>query len=189
MNTHSRAASTIGHSGAEGPARARRFDAVLSSRRKPSLFSLPRVAIDDLARFLEGNWHVARMITSTDQRTTAFFQGLASFLRVSATRLEYFEAGTLRTEDTALEAGRSWVLDMVDRSVADISFPDGRPFHRIDLRRGRARSVFLCDSDRYVGTFVAIAPSILIARWRVTGQKKQYVSTTTFNRTDVEVTR
>lgn len=48
-------------------------------------------------------------------------------------------------------------------------FDDGRPFHPLDLRAGRADVEHLCGSDTYRGTYVVAGAEAFSTRWRVTG--------------------
>ena len=111
--------------------------------------------------------------------TSAELQRLpAARTRTWATR----RSGSISTGGAAFEGRCEWTIHFDEPGRAEVRFKDGQPFHVVDLRRGRSRTVFVCSSDRYIGTFVARSDSELLIRWRVTGLDKGYVSTSAFQR-------
>ena len=53
-----------------------------------------------------------------------------------------------------------------------VRFADGRPFHRLDLREGRAALEHPCGDDRYRGELTVRGPDAFVVAWTVTGPGK-----------------
>lgn len=62
----------------------------------------------------------------------------------------------------------------------DISFADGRPFHRVSLAGVKADTVHLCPPDRYAVFYDFTRWPVWTARWRVEGPRKDYEMTSTY---------
>lgn len=69
-----------------------------------------------------------------------------------------------------VEAHRTLLVVPGDRPPAwQVNFDDGRPFHPLDLRAGRADVEHLCGPDTYRGAYEVTGPAAFTTRWHVTG--------------------
>lgn len=123
--------------------------------------------VADLAAFLTGRWAVTRTINDTQ----GSFEGVAEIrCREDADGggLIWHETGHLELDGAEVEAHRT-LLVVPDHDAWEVRFDDGRPFHPLDLRAGRADVVHLCGPDTYRGTYEVTGPAQFSTRWRVTG--------------------
>ncbi|HUZ21502.1 MAG TPA: DUF6314 family protein [Acidimicrobiales bacterium] len=138
--------------------------------------------ISDLAAFLGGSWDVERRLVDHAGGATLRFDGTARWRPRAAAELAYDERGVLARADGRDEAWRELRYARLDGGRAEVRYADGRPFHELDLSRGRWRTLVACGRDVYAGLFVVVAPDQLVVRWRVRGPAKAYSSTTCYRR-------
>ena len=138
-----------------------------------SLFGL------SLRAYLAGTWRIERNI---DDRRTALpqsFTGEAVFEGDADCR--YREEGTLRIGDRIIRASQSHRWAFADNH-ADVSFADGRPFHRVTLDDHGADAIHDCPPDLYRVSYHFETPDRWRQRWHVTGPRKDYTLESVFTR-------
>lgn len=138
--------------------------------------------ISDLAAFLGGSWDVARELDDLAGSGAMRFVGTARWWPRGAAELGYEEHGVLERADGRDDAWRNLSYARLDGGRAEVRYADGRPFHELDLTRGRWRTLVSCGADRYAGLFVVGGPDQLVVRWTVRGPAKAYSSTTRYLR-------
>jgi hypothetical protein len=123
-----------------------------------------------------GRWKLRRDIRHGDG-LTGQFEGTAEIAPAGPGLYTYDEEGMLKLGDSdALRGTRRYLWRASDGAI-DISFADGRPFHRLDLGGLRPETVHLCSPDRYAVAYDFTAWPEWSARWRVEGPRKDYVMT------------
>ncbi|MFC6066429.1 DUF6314 family protein [Streptomyces ochraceiscleroticus] len=146
--------------------------------------SLSRTAVHsvpDALAYLAGGWSVERELR--DGGHTGRFTGRAEF------RVGDADDGWLHEEEGVVEWGgvtrdavRTLRMLPLPDGTAEVSFADGRPFHLLDLRRGRWTAVHQCAADRYEGTFTVLSPDEWHLRWAVSGPAKNQLLTSVYRR-------
>ncbi|MBT0957139.1 trigger factor [Alphaproteobacteria bacterium KMM 3653] len=127
--------------------------------------------------FLARRWQLARVIEDSLTASTTRFAGQASVTETGA-HWTYAETGHLYlASGQSLVAERSYLWQPSGQGV-DISFPDGRAFHRMDLSGGGDHH--WCDPDSYDVTYSFAHWPAWRAVWRVKGPRKDYVMTTDY---------
>jgi hypothetical protein len=122
-----------------------------------------------------GQWRLDKRIVPAEG-PEARFEGVAEFVEV-AEGLAYAERGRLWVGTGApMEAERRYVW----RPGLDVYFDDGRFFHRVPARGGRAHHH--CPPDDYVVEYVFDNWPEFTALWRVTGSRKDYEMTARYRR-------
>ncbi len=126
-----------------------------------------------------GRWSLDRNVTHFDG-ALGKMSGHLQIDTAGADRAIYTEDGvlTLGTGEP-LRATRRYLWRAAPSAI-DVSFEDGRPFHRIDLSGPRPATVHLCDPDRYAVAYDFANWPVWTARWEVEGPNKGYVMTTTY---------
>ncbi|MEQ8664385.1 MAG: DUF6314 family protein [Rhodospirillales bacterium] len=137
--------------------------------------------IGDLRSFLAGEWRLDRDIDDDRLGQNGVLHGLARFSQ-SGDGLAYREVGRLTFGDYADDVSRDYRYDFPEKAVARISFADGRPFHELDLRRGKAAVRHLCGDDIYNGVITADSPDRWTATWTVNGPRKAIRIASVFRR-------
>lgn len=137
--------------------------------------------VDDLIGFLNGDWVLRRRLVSLEPRQSGAAQGEANF-RLSGDGLDYRETADVRFAGHAGRASREHRYRLVDQGCAEVFFADGRPFHRLDLRRGRWRVEHVCGEDVYRGSFRVLGPGLWVVRWKVRGPRKNLRITSVYER-------
>lgn len=118
-----------------------------------------------------GEWRVDRRI---DDRLGpgGVFEGRATFTP-DAEGLRYDEAGTLRLGDAPpLAASRAYLWRWGDG--VEVSFPDGRPFHRFVPEGAAAGTDHPCGPDLYRVAYDFTAWPAWGVAYEVTGPRKAY---------------
>lgn len=121
-----------------------------------------------LVSFLTGSWDVVRDLRHGDER--GGFAGTATFSR-EGDGLAWVETGELRLESYVGPATRRLAI-VPFAGTWEVRFDDGRPFHPLDLERGRCDAVHHCGPDLYEGEYVVLGDGALDVTWRVTGPAK-----------------
>lgn len=137
--------------------------------------------VPDLAGFLAGRWRIERRIADRRSSTTGRLMGEALFAPAPY-GLRYEEWGTLVFGVHRGEAGRGHRFVLDPAGAAEVRFDDGRPFHRLDLSRGRADVVHDCPPDRYRGRYRVIGRDRWALAWLVHGPRKRLLIGTRYLR-------
>ena len=126
-----------------------------------------------------GRWRVARDIRHGDG-LTGRLTGEAIIAPAGPGLFTYDEAGTLTLGAAdPLHATRRYLWRAAEGAI-DVSFEDGRPFHRISLAAFRPETVHLCPPDRYAVAYDFTDWPHWTARWQVEGPRKDYTMTTRY---------
>jgi hypothetical protein len=144
---------------------------------------------DNTVGFLAGDWNVLRWISDHRTGTDGEFRGTASFRPRSASsvdlgELEYTEQGELAFGSHLGPASRTLTYCGRADGAADVSFTDGRPFFRLDLRTGHCEAEHPCNADQYLVTVTRQGRDRFTERWQVAGPEKNYEMTATYTRCD-----
>ncbi|MGB0682482.1 MAG: DUF6314 family protein [Magnetovibrionaceae bacterium] len=140
-----------------------------------------RFAVQDLRRFLLGEWIVERVIQDARAETRGHFTGVAVF-SPHGDDLQYFEKGLLSYGDHRSEAERSYLFAFPRQARAEVFFPDGRAFHDLSLSDGAWSASHDCPPDVYQGSFEALEQGHWRSRWQVSGPRKDQVLSTDYRR-------
>ena len=161
--------------------------------------------------FLQGTWHLQRIITDRrtlrtltadgsarwaleEQGPTADIDGAASApgaaadssrAAVSPTLAYCEECAVHGLGAAAVPARASYIYASVCGvpSAAAVAFADGRPFHTLDLATGDSGPLaHACAPDDYAGRVIATGADALTIEWRVTGPAKDYTAVTHLRR-------
>jgi L-methionine (R)-S-oxide reductase len=123
-----------------------------------------------------GTWKVRRTIVDRRTGVAARFVGAAC-----VTAQHFSEEGETTIGQTTFASRRSYNLDFNEGALA-ISFPDGRPFIRIDATADQS-IVHGCGDDIYTGRLAVCDLNHMVEIWRVIGPRKNYTSIAHFKRT------
>jgi uncharacterized protein DUF6314 len=142
----------------------------------------------DLRAYLLGSWSVERTLwdRSTDARGT--FTGVVLFSPNDDGGLTFHEEGTMRWPTPAGDtftgpASRDYILYPTDSPDAmDMTFPDGKPFHRMSFRDEASRDVHWCDPDTYRVTYDLRGPDGFSYSWDVQGPRKNQILASVLHR-------
>jgi hypothetical protein len=96
--------------------------------------------------------------------------------------LLFEERGVMALGSYLGEAIRRYVFRFTDTDTALVSFEDGRPFHRLTLRNGRAQVRHDCEPDLYEGRYRLLGPDQWLLSWRITGPRKRQLITSRYRR-------
>ncbi|MBO0714590.1 MAG: hypothetical protein J2P59_07520 [Acidimicrobiales bacterium] len=124
--------------------------------------------VANLGSFLAGRWEIDRRIVDRPGAHEGRYVGVGWFLPEDG-GLRYEERGRLRTGSREVSAGRGLRLRLREDGQADVAFPDGSPFHGLDLRSGFWHVAHDCGCDRYLGSYVVRSPSAWETTWTVAG--------------------
>ena len=128
-----------------------------------------------------GIWSMSRQIIDAKYGQDGDLTGEAAFTANGAGLL-YQETGTLTLKTGAkLQATRSYLWD-ADGAGIVVRFADRKPFHRFDLTPTAQGTSHLCGADWYNVTYDFARWPAWSATWAVTGPRKNYTSTTHYNR-------
>ena len=132
-----------------------------------------------LRAYLLGSWSVERTLWDRSSGTRGTFAGVARFSPTDDDGgLDFHEEGTVRwpTPDGGAftgPAGRNYILQPADSPDAmDMTFPDGRPFHRMSFRETASQDNHWCDPDTYRVTYALRGPDEFSYSWDVQGPRK-----------------
>lgn len=127
-----------------------------------------------------GRWQVRREIEDARAGTAARFEGEA-VLTPDDAGLVYEESGTLILPgQVPMAATRRYLWQAVGADIA-LFFEDGRPFHVI-APEAQPEDHHDCPPDSYDVRYDFRSWPVWVARWRVTGPRKDYVSVTEYRR-------
>ena len=149
-------------------------------------------AVGSTVDFLAGDWTVVRRISDHRIGQVGSFRGEASFQPCAAAPaavaslgglvLAYQEHGELRFGAHRGPASRSLLYRDLPDGSADVRFPDGREFYRLDLRWGSWSAQHPCRDDQYLVTATWLGPDSFAETWRAEGPAKHYELATTYTR-------
>lgn len=134
----------------------------------------------DPAAYLPGTWRVERDLHDA-ALGAGRFRGSATFELLEDGNLAWREAGRLRLGSYEGPGGRSLVVARAGDGW-EVRFPDGRPFHPLDLAGGRCAVVHPCGEDRYEGEYAVEGLDAFSVRWQVRGPGKAQQLETRYNR-------
>jgi hypothetical protein len=123
----------------------------------------------DPADFLPGAWRVERELEDAGLGSGRF-SGTAEF-SPHGEGLRWEEEGRMTIGAYDGPARRSLRV-MRDKDGWAVRFADGRPFHRLELRDGRASFTHPCGEDHYRGELVVTGPDAFAIEWTVRGPAK-----------------
>jgi hypothetical protein len=138
--------------------------------------------VDDLAKFLCGEWRLARRLVALDTLHSGTAEGRVNF-RLLGDGLEYRETAEVYFAGHRGRATREYRYRLVEPGCAEVRFADGRLFHGLDLRRGHWRAEHVCGEDVYRGSFRVLGPGLWVARWRIRGPRKNLRIMSVYERT------
>lgn len=129
----------------------------------------------------EGAWRIARVIRAAGEGE-ARFDGEARF-RPDGRGLAYAETGQLQLAGhPPVQAERRYLWRAGPAGAIEVFFPDGRAFHRIDLRAAAPSDRHHCAQDIYDVTYDFRRWPVWVSRWRVSGPRKDYRMVTEYSR-------
>jgi hypothetical protein len=126
----------------------------------------------------EGHWSVERTLFDRTSGTHGTFAGVVIYSETDDGGLHFREEGTVSwpAEGGATFTGpatREYLLLPTDSPDAlDMTFPDGRPFHRMSFAPDASQDRHWCDPDTYRVTYTLMGPDAFSFVWDVTGPRK-----------------
>jgi hypothetical protein len=138
--------------------------------------------VADLRAYFLGVWRLERILVDGRIGQGGSMEGTALFSPSGAARLLYSESGILRFGEHEGPAEQSYLYDFPEPGRAEIARHDGRPFHALDLTRGRAAVTHACGDDLYRGVYGASDPGEWWVEWQVSGPRKDQRITTRYRR-------
>lgn len=128
-----------------------------------------------------GIWVLSRQIKDVKYGQDGRMTGEARFDTIGA-GLIYCETGTLSlASGAAMQAERRYLWD-ADATGVVVRFADEKPFHRFDLTDTAQGTSHLCGDDWYNVFYDFSHWPAWSATWIVTGPRKDYTSTTHYQR-------
>lgn len=127
-----------------------------------------------------GTWAVERDITDLRGGRSGRFTGRAEF-RPAPDGLAYVETGTLVLGGVVMAATRSYLWREAAGCI-EVRFDDGHPFHAFPADDLTPEASHDCPPDRYRVRYDFADWPRWQVEWRVTGQRKDYLSRTRFAR-------
>ena len=123
-----------------------------------------------------GEWDLRRTIADQLQGQEGRLTGTARFEPIGNTQLTYSEQGRLRLgAGPEMVASRQYSWSFLGDGV-DVTFDDGRPFHRFIPNGHAAGTDHPCGDDYYTVRYDFTAWPLWEAVWTVKGPRKNYVS-------------
>jgi hypothetical protein len=139
--------------------------------------------IVDLWAYLSGRWQIERTMTDRRLSTEGRMHGEARF-RDSSNSLVHEERVTLSFGAHEGAAEQTYFYNFPSgNGRASVCFRDGRPFHELDLSKGKTAVVHLCPPDRYEGRFTALDEDRWESVWTVVGPRKDLTIVSSYRRT------
>ena len=129
----------------------------------------------------EGCWQLSRQIDDRLLARIGSFEGEARFAPGMG-GLIYDETGALRFPGEApLQAKRRYIWRETDSGI-DVTYADGREFHRFEMGRAMSKAHHDCTPDTYLVTYDFTNWPDWSAEWQVSGPRKDYAMTTRYKR-------
>ncbi|CAL9624101.1 DUF6314 family protein [Streptomyces sp. enrichment culture] len=139
--------------------------------------------VADPLAYLSGRWRVERAVRDLASGDEGRFTGTTVFGPLNGGGLLHEESGVFTWRGVARPATRT--LRFLPGPVpgrAEVRFADGRPFHDLDLTRGRYIADHPCAADLYRGEFTVLDAGRWRTVWRVGGPAKDLELTTDYTR-------
>jgi hypothetical protein len=142
--------------------------------------------VPDVLAYLAGTWRVTRSVRDLAGGDEGTFTGTTVFGPLEGGGLLHEESGTFTWQGVRRPAERTLrFLPGPVPGAADVRFADGRPFHDLDLSRGRLVADHPCAADLYRGEFTVRDEDHWRTVWRVRGPAKDLVLTTDYAREEL----
>ncbi|GAA1907299.1 DUF6314 family protein [Streptantibioticus ferralitis] len=139
--------------------------------------------VPDVLAYLEGRWRVARTVRDLGSGETGTFEGSCEFRRERPDgALLHTEEGQFTWGGVTRPAHRGHRFEPVGDGTSEVRFPDGRPFHHLDLRTGRWQAHHPCAADAYRAEFTVTGADRWQVVWKVTGPRKDLLMITIHDR-------
>jgi hypothetical protein len=152
-------------------------------------FQMPGLTADFALRaYLLGSWSVDRTLWDRRSGARGTFAGVVRFTALNSGTensgndggggLSLHEEGTVRWPTSAGEAftgpaSRDYLLQATDSpDTMVMTFPDGRPFHRMSFSEAASQDKHWCDPDTYRVTYALLGPDEFSYVWDVQGPNK-----------------
>lgn len=136
----------------------------------------------------EGRWSVERTLLDRSAGIRGTFTGIVVFSGNDDGGLRFREEGSVRWPAETGEiftgpATREYLLVATGAPDAlDMTFPDGRPFHRMSFTLEASQDRHWCDPDTYRVTYTLLGPDQFSYVWDVTGPRKNLLLESTLRR-------
>ncbi|MFF4589525.1 DUF6314 family protein [Streptomyces sp. NPDC001388] len=139
--------------------------------------------VEDVLTHLAGRWRVERTVRDLAGGGEGHFHGTTLFSPLDGGGLLHQESGTFTWQGVSRPAERTLrFLPGRAPGTADVRFADGRPFHDLDLTKGRHTADHPCSADLYLGEFTVRDADHWRTVWRVGGPAKDLLLTTDYTR-------
>ncbi|MFJ2005154.1 DUF6314 family protein [Streptomyces chartreusis] len=147
--------------------------------------------VPDALAYLAGVWRAERSVRDLASGDEGEFSGTTVFEPVEDGEpprglpqgLLHRESGTFVWRGVPRPAERTLrFLPGSSPGTVDVRFPDGRPFHDLELSSGRHVADHPCSADLYRGEFTVRDADHWRSVWRVRGPAKDLVLTTHYAR-------
>lgn len=139
--------------------------------------------VPDLRAYLAGAWALERDLLDRASGARGRFTGAVAFEPTDDGGLRQREQGTLRWGAHEGPAEREYVWRPGAHAGAmDVFFPDGRPFHAVDLTGSADDGAHWCSPDDYRVRYEAVAPDELRYTWDVRGPAKDLLLSSVLRR-------
>lgn len=139
--------------------------------------------VPDLRAYLAGAWALERDLLDRASGARGHVTGTVDFEPMDDGRLRQREQGTLRWGAHEGPAEREYVWRPGGYAGAmDVFFPDGRPFHAVDLTGSADDGAHWCSPDDYRVRYEAVGPDELRYTWDVRGPAKDLLLTSVLRR-------
>ncbi|HYD30075.1 MAG TPA: DUF6314 family protein [Azospirillaceae bacterium] len=144
--------------------------------------AIPRLwPVPNLRAFLTGVWKVERSVMGESPLALGHLRGTARF-EPSGQTMRYEEQGCLSFGRSTVAAVRRLLFDFPAPTRAEVQFPDGQPFHQLDLATGDATVEIERDGTRWRGHYTVLDQRNWCVVWRVTGPCRDFRSVTRYSR-------
>jgi Family of unknown function (DUF6314) len=139
--------------------------------------------VADVAAYLRGSWVIDRDIVDSGAGAVGTFRGAAEFAPHGDT-WSWVEAGELHWAAETHPAGRRLLVAVRPDvpCIVDVTFDNGKFFHRADLSSGSDTFVHGCAPDTYSGAWIVDSPDRFRLTWDVEGPAKQITIRSTYRR-------
>ncbi len=133
--------------------------------------------------YLEGRWRVTRTVRDLGSGESGDFDGSCEFRRERpGEALLHTEEGRFTWRGVTRPAHRAHRFEPAGDGTSEVRFPDGRPFHHLDLRTGRWTAHHPCAADGYRARYTVDGEDRWQVVWRVTGPHKDLLMITVHDR-------
>ncbi|MGT2463498.1 DUF6314 family protein [Sinomonas atrocyanea] len=139
--------------------------------------------VPDLRAYLLGSWAVERELVDRASGARGSFAGTVAFEPTDDGGLRQRERGSVRWGAHEGPAEREYLWRPgAHAGTMDVFFPDGRPFHAVDLTGSADDGAHWCSPDDYRVHYEAVGPDELRYAWDVRGPAKDLLLTSVLRR-------